>query len=89
MNFRFIHNHGGRLYITRIINHQLYVLLRELCGFIPSTAKVRQRFLGSNTKVGHLLSTNFQDDESAGCRSLPSFTLSFACQVKSLAVCED
>ena len=78
MNFCFIHNCGGRLYVTR-----------ELCGFIPSADKARRRFLGSNAKVSHLLFTNFHDSESAGCQSLPLLTLSFAWQVKSLAVCED
>ena len=89
MNFRFIHNHEGRLYVIRIIGQQLYVLLRELCGFIPSAVNVIRRFLGSNAKVGHLLSTNFHDGESTGCQSLPSSTLSFVCQVKSLAVSKD
>ena len=89
MNFRLIHNNGGKLYVIRIIGQQLYVLLRELCRFIPLAANIRHRFLGSKANVGHMLSTNFHYGESAGCQCLPSSTLSFASQVKSLAVSED
>ena len=89
MNFRFIENHEGRLYVIRIIGQQLYVLLRELCGFIPPAANARQRFLRFKVNVGHWLCTNCHDGEYAGCRSLPSSTFLFACLVKSLAVSED
>ena len=82
MNLRFMHNQGGRLYVTRTTGQQLYLLLCRLCGLIPSDERARRRFLDSLPNVGHFESTCFQAGESAGCRSFPSSILWLACQVK-------
>jgi len=47
MNFLFMHNHGGKLYIIITTDHVLCELLCIPCRFIPLVDKARRRFLGS------------------------------------------
>ena len=75
--------------MTNIIDQQLYVELKVLCGLTLSIEQARQRFLGYWPKSGHLESTKCHADESARWQSLPSLIRWIACQVKFLAVWGD
>ena len=72
-----------------MIGQQLYLLVIELCGLIPSAEMASLRFLESEANCGHIWFTNCQVGESTGCRSLPSFSLSCACHFRSLVVSGD
>ena len=68
---------------------QLYLLLKELWGFMPSTEMASLRFLGSVAKSGHLWSITFHDGESDGWRIFPSNSPPCACHMRSFTIFED
>lgn len=77
----FIHNHGGRLYVTSVMGQQLYVDLGLVKGLNPSVASPNLKFLGSEAKLGHFLSIFLQAKESTGCRNFPSSLLFISCHL--------
>ena len=79
MNFRFMHNQGGRLYIHRVTCHVLCLLLCSPKGLTPSALKPNHTFLGSRVKSLHFLSIFLHRDPSAGALNFPSFLRSFMC----------
>ena len=74
--FLLIHSHGGRLYIVVITSQQLYVVDKSSNGLVPSVDKPKQKFIGSNPKVGKLWSINLHDGVLAGCLKIQSTFLS-------------
>ena len=57
INFRFIHNQGGRLYIQSVTCQVLWPLHCSPKGFMPSVLKPNLIFLASFANVGNVLST--------------------------------
>ena len=85
MNFRFIHNQGGRLYIQSVTGQVLWPLLCSPKGFMPSVLKPNLIFLASFANVGNVLSTFFHCDPSAGCLNILSCLRSSLCHRFNLA----
>ena len=68
----FMHNHGGRLYVTSTTGQTLYALLKSPKGLNPSTAIASRKLRGSLEKLGHLESIVFHAGLSTGWRIIPS-----------------
>ena len=79
MNFRFIHNQEGRLYIQSVIGQVLWPLLCSPKGFVSSVLKPNLIFLASFANVGNVLSTFLHRDPSAGCLNILSCLRSSLC----------
>ena len=85
INFRFIHNQGGRLYIQSVTGQILWPLLCSPKGFMPSVLKPNLIFLTSFAKFGNVLSTFLYCDPSAGCLNILSCLCSSLCHRINLA----
>ena len=72
MNFRFMHSHGGRLYMHRVTCQVLCPLLISPKGFMTSVLKPNLIFLASNSNSGYVLSIFLHCDPSAGCLNIES-----------------
>ncbi|PRQ34070.1 hypothetical protein RchiOBHm_Chr5g0064771 [Rosa chinensis] len=62
----FMHNIGGKLYVTSITGQQLYLELKMEKGLKPSVASPSLRLRGSAANEGHLSLTMSQAKESTG-----------------------
>ena len=85
MNFRFMHNQGGRLYIHSVTVQVLWLLLCSPKGVMPSAHKPNHAFLASPAKSPHFLSIFFHCDRSAGALNFSSFLWSSLCHHINLA----
>ena len=81
MNFRFMHSHGGRLYMHRVTGQVLCPLLISPKGFMPSVLIPNLMFLASKAKSVYVLSIFLHCDPSAGCLNIES------CLCSSLCLC--
>ena len=72
MNFRFIHNQGGRLYIQSVTSQVLWPLLWSPKGFMLFILKLNLIFFVSFANIGNVLSTFLHWDPSAGCLNILS-----------------
>ena len=86
MNFCFMHNQGGRLYIHRVTCHVLWLLLCSPKGLMPSVLRPKHTFLASPAKsFQYFLSIFLHCDPSAGTLNFPSFLWSSLCHHVNLA----
>ena len=85
MNFCFIHNQGGRLYIQSVTGQVQWPLLFSPKGFMPSVLKPNLIFLASFANVGNIMSTFLHYDPSAGCLNILSCLRSSLCHRINLA----
>src|SRR6185295_12501615 len=85
MNFRSIHNQGGRLYIQSVTGQVLWPLLCSPKGFMTSVLKPNLIFLASFANVGNVLSTFLHCNPSAGCLNILSCLRSSLCHRINLA----
>ena len=85
MNFRFMHNQGGRLYIHRVTGHVLWLLLCSPKGLMPSALRPNHSFLASSAKSPHFLLIFLHCNLSAGTLNFPSFLRSSLCHHINLA----
>src|SRR6185503_3768946 len=72
MNFRFMHSHGGRLYMHRVTGQVLCPLLISPKGFMPSVFKPNLMFLATKLKLVYVLSIFLHCDPSARCLNIES-----------------
>ena len=70
MNFRFMHSHGGRMYMHRVTGQVLCPLLISPKGFMPSVLKSNLMFLASKAKSVYVLSIFLHCDPSALCHRI-------------------
>ena len=87
MNFHFMQNHGGRLYIQRVTGQVLWPLLISPKGFMSSVLKPNLMFLASKSNSGYVLSIFLHCDPSAECLNIESFLRSSLCHRINLALC--
>ena len=85
MNFRFMHSHGGRLYMHRVTGQVLCPLLISPKRFMPSILKPNLMFLASQAKSVYVLSIFLHCDPSAGCLNIESCLRSSLCHRINLA----
>ena len=86
MNFRFMHNQGGRLYKHRVIGQVLWLLLCSPKGLMPSALRPNHMFLASSANsFPYFLSIFLHCDPSAGALNFPSFLRSSLCHRINLA----
>ena len=86
MNFRFMHNQGGRLYKHRVTGQVLWLLLCSPKGLMPSALRPNHTLLASSANsFPYFLSIFLHCDPSAGTLNFPSFLRSSLCHRIALA----
>ena len=86
MNFRFMHNQGGRLYKHRVTGQVLWLLLCSPKGLIPSALRPNHTLLASSANSSqYFLSIFLHYDPIAGALNFPSFLRSSLCHRINLA----
>jgi len=86
MNFRFMHSHGGRLYMHRVTGQVLCPLLISPKGFMPSVFKPNLMFLATKVKLVYVLSIFLHCDPSARCLNIESCLRFSLCHRINLAL---
>jgi hypothetical protein len=72
MNFHFMHNHGRRWQIHRVIGQVLWLLLCLSKGFMPSILQANLKFLAWSANFRNSLLIALHWDPLAGCLNISS-----------------
>jgi hypothetical protein len=85
MNFRFMHNQGERLYMHKVTDQVLWLLLCSPKRFMPSVLSLNLMFLASPAKSSNVWSIFLHCDPSVGSLNILSSLCSSLCHCINLA----